>query len=130
MPDHRVNHAGRGRPIPDDGMVTAEAAAVLPLLSVVAMALVWIISVGIAQVQVVDAARDAARAMARGDDESAAVSAARRTAGRSASVEVRRGGGLISVTVSEQAVAPGWLLVPLPAVTVSAQAHVEDEDGN
>lgn len=109
-------------------MVTAEAAAVLPLVSVVALTLVWVVSVGITQVRVVDAARDAARAVARGADERSATAAARRTAGEDATVDIRRGRGLVSVTVSEPATAPGWLLVPLPVVTLSARSQVEDED--
>lgn len=109
-------------------MVTAEAAAVLPLLCAVALAMVWLICVGVTQVRVVDAARDAARAIARGEDEAAAVAAARRTAGGAASVEVSRSDGLVSVRVSEAASAPGWLLVPLPSVRLSAESQVEDED--
>lgn len=108
-------------------MVTAEAAAVLPLLSVVAVALTWVVSVGITQVRVVDAARDAARAVARGDDDGSARAAARRTAGDSATVDIQRADGLVSVTVSEHASAPGWLLFPLPGVTVRAAAQVADE---
>jgi hypothetical protein len=111
-----------------EGMVTAEAAAVLPLVSLVALVLVWVVSVGVAQVRVVDAARDAARAVARGDPDRVAVAAARRTAGRSASVAIERVDGLVSVTVSQRASAPGWLLVPMPAVTIHAEADVEDED--
>jgi hypothetical protein len=120
---------GTRRPIQgrQAGMVTAEAAAVLPLLSVVALALTWIVSVGITQVRVVDAARDAARAVARGDSRDSAVAAARRTAGDAASVEIEQRDGLVSVTVSEAAAGPGWLLVPLPGVTVRGEAHVESE---
>ncbi len=108
-------------------MVTAEAAAVLPLLALVAIALAWVVSVGIAQVRVVDAARDGARTVARGDSDTAAVAAARRTAGGSASVEVTRLDGLVSVRVSQRATAPGWLLIPLPSVTIEADSSVEDE---
>ena len=60
--------------------MTAEAAIVVPIMAAFALALVWLITLGIAQVRAVDAARDAAREMARGDDAAAAVSAARRTA--------------------------------------------------
>jgi hypothetical protein len=110
-------------------MVTAEAAAVLPLVALVALLLVWVVSVGVVQVRVVDAARDAARAIARGDSERAATAAARRTAGGPVSVDIRRRAGLVSVTVSRRAAAPGWLLVPMPSVTVHSQAQVEDEGG-
>ncbi len=111
-------------------MVTAEAALVLPLIAIFALALVWLMTVGIAEVRVVDAARDAARAVARGDDDTAAAAAARRTAGSGAGVVVRRSGGLVSVTVTERVSPPGWLLVPLPSVTVSSSSSVEAEDAS
>lgn len=110
------------------GMVTAEAALILPLVAIVVLALVWLMSVGIEQVRVVDAARDAARALARGTQQNDAISAARRTAGSSATVTIRHKGRLVLVTVSQQARPPGWLLVPLPSVLVRAHAGVEVED--
>jgi hypothetical protein len=109
-------------------MVTAEAAAVLPLVAIFALAMVWLLSVGITQVRVVDAARDAARAVARGDPDDQAIVAARRTAGADARVGIHRAAGLVTVTVLEQARAPGWLLVPLPAVAIRSQSTVEVED--
>ncbi|MGI8700427.1 MAG: TadE family type IV pilus minor pilin [Nocardioidaceae bacterium] len=113
------------------GMVTAEAALVLPLVALFALALVWLVSVGIDQVRVVDAARDAARALARGDGDAAASQAARRTAGSGAVVVIRRNSSVVSVTVSQRASAPDWLLVPLPAVLVTSQSSVEVEgDGD
>ncbi len=51
------------------GAVTAELAMVLPLLLAVVVAMTWLLSVGLAQVRTVDAAREAARALARGEDE-------------------------------------------------------------
>ena len=120
----------RPRPVArsQTGMVTAEAAAVLPLVAVFALAMVWLLSVGIAEVRVVDAARDAARAVARGDADAGAIEAARRTAGPGARVGIHRASGLVTVTVSEQVRAPGWLLVPLPAVAVRSQSTVEVEN--
>lgn len=111
------------------GMVTAEAALVLPIVALFALAMVWLVSVGLLQVRVVDAARDAARAVARGESDTAVKEAARRTAGRDADVTIRRDSdGLVTVTVSEIATAPDWLLVPLPDVTVRSVATVEGED--
>lgn len=100
----------------------------LPLLSLVAIVLVWAITVGIAQVRVVDAARDAARVVARGDDATAAAEAARRTAGKAADVDIERAAGVVSVSVTERVRPPGWLLIPLPAVSVRGHAVVEAED--
>ena len=47
------------------GAVTAELALALPLLFAVTVGLVWLLAVGAAQIRVVDAARESARAVAR-----------------------------------------------------------------
>ena len=57
-------------------MVTAEAAMVLPVLVALTAALAWVVTLGIAQVRLVDAAREAARLAAR--DEPAATVQRRR----------------------------------------------------
>lgn len=123
----QLRHRGSSRRR-DDGSVTAEAAIVLPLVAAFALVLVWMISVGIAQVQVVDAARDAARALARGDDEAIAVQVAERTAPDHAMVSSSRTGDTVTVTVSSHQDAPGWLLVPLPDITLDSTATVQLED--
>ena len=50
------------------------------MLMAVTIGLVWLLSVGAAQVRTVDAARETARAVARGDDEGAAVAVGERVA--------------------------------------------------
>ncbi len=122
-----LEHRGSGRRN-DDGSVTAEAAIVLPLVAAFALVLVWMIAVGIAQVRVVDAARDAARALARGDDEAVALHVADRTAPDHSTVSSSRTGDTVTVTVSSHQDAPGWLLVPLPDLTLDATATVELEE--
>jgi Flp pilus assembly protein TadG len=109
------------------GSVTAETAVTIPVLAAFTLCLCWLVSLGLAQVRVVDAARDAARAAARGDQPAAVESSALRTApgGR---VDVTRADGLVTVAVSTVAEAPGWLLVPLPTVTVRAESTVLAED--
>jgi len=64
MADRVMNRRRRGA----RGMVTAEAAMVLPVLVALTVALAWAVTLGIAQVRLVDAAREAARLAAR--DES------------------------------------------------------------
>ncbi len=118
--DASTRHAERGS-------VTAEAAIVLPIVAAFALTLIWMLSVGIAQVQAVDAARDAARAIARGEDDEQAIAQAQRTAAEGSRVDVKRGDGSVKVTVSVSAGAPGWLLVPLPEVTVGSSSTVEVE---
>ena len=110
------------------GSVTAEAAVTLPLLAAVALCLVWLISIGIAQIQVVDAARDAARAVARGESRAEASASARATAPEGADVDVVTADGTATVTVAARREAPGWLLVPLPAFTVRSTSVVRLED--
>ncbi|OMI88445.1 hypothetical protein BSZ07_17345 [Streptomyces sp. M1013] len=92
----RARAPGRG---PDSGFVTAEAAVVLPVLVVFAMALVWGLLVVAAQIQCVDAARTGARAAARQDPDDAVVEVAREAAPRGARVTVSREAGLVRVIV-------------------------------
>jgi hypothetical protein len=122
----RTARPRRRRP-DEEGSVTAEAAIVVPIMAAFALALVWLITVGIAQVRAVDAARDAARELARGDDVAAATSAARRTAPADAHVFVDRRGDDVVVTVTFRAAPPGWLLVPAPSMDVHASAVVAAE---
>lgn len=110
------------------GMVTAEAAIVIPVIVLVAAALIWLVVLVTAQIQVVDAARDAARAMARGDDADAAIGHAVRVAPEGAAVSVSEGDDTVTVTVEVEARAPGWMLVPLPAVHLESQATTVREE--
>ena len=82
------------------GAVTAELALVLPVLVAVTVGLVWLLAVGAAQVRTVDAARETARAVARGDDEGAAIARGRQVAPPGSTVTVSRGGGEVRVTVT------------------------------
>jgi Flp pilus assembly protein TadG len=100
-------------------MVTAETAVVLPvLLLVLAAAVAAVVVVG-DQLRCVDAAREAARAAARGDPAAAVTAIGRRAApsGAQVSVATSQDDVLISVTAT---VSP---LGPLPfRVTLSARA--------
>jgi hypothetical protein len=73
------------------------------------------------QVRCVDAAREAARLAARGDDGSAS-NAARSIAPDGAAVRLRRDGQLVVATVSARSAL-------LPGVTVGAQAVAAVEPG-
>ncbi len=111
----------------DRGSVTAEAALVLPLMAAFALSLVWMISIGIAHVQAVDAARDAARELARGGDVASATARAFATAPAGSRIDVTQTDGLATVDVTFSARPPGWLLVPLPAVRMTTSSSVEVE---
>lgn len=102
--------------------MTAELALGIPLLMALTAGLVWMLAVGAAQVRVIDASREAARAVARGDDVAAAEGVALRIAPESARVRIDVGASQVMVTTTARVVGPGGLLASLPAVTVSADA--------
>ena len=62
------------------GAVTAETAVVLPMIAVFAVGLAWLVSLGVVEVRAQDAAREAARVVARGESVAAGTAYARRVA--------------------------------------------------
>jgi Flp pilus assembly protein TadG len=113
----RIRH--RGRSGAEAGMVTAETAVVLPVLVfVLAGAVAAVVVVG-AQLRCVDAAREAARAAARGEPAAVVTGVAADAAPDGAVTEIGGDGETVRVTVSAT-VSP---LGPLPwHVEVSATA--------
>ncbi len=109
------------------GSVTAEAALTLPVVMAVVLVVAWALSLGVAEIRAVDAARDGARQAARGDDPAAVREAAERTAPSGSRIQLHRDGDMVAVTVSVVAHAPRWLLVPLPPVHLSSTSTVEVE---
>ncbi|WP_246160371.1 TadE family protein [Nocardioides humilatus] len=112
----------------DRGAVTAELALGLPVLLAVTTGLVWLLSIGAAQVRTVDAARETARAVARGDDEAAAVSVGRQVAPEGVDVEVVRSDGRVTVRARGHLDGPGGMFGFLPGVDVSAEAVAITEE--
>ncbi len=117
-------------PRSERGAVTAELALVLPILVAVTIGLVWLLSVGVAQVRTVDAARETARAVARGDDLGEAVTLGQRVAPAGTEVEVTTAEGEVVVTATGHVSGPGGLFAFLPGVEVSAQAVAVAEEGS
>ena len=103
----------------DRGMATAEVAVALPALVVLVAAGMTAVSVLTAQLRCVDAAREAARAAARGEDAAIVRSLAERSGPAGSDVQVTSGGREVEVTVSAEADSVGGLL---PAVRVQASA--------
>lgn len=105
------------------GMVTAETAVLAPVVAASLGLGVWIVSLGHLQVQLVDAARDTARLVARGEPADAAVAQVRTTAPDNTVFSVERGGGFVTVRVTRSSPAP------LPGLSwpVHAQASCVDE---
>lgn len=111
----------------DRGAVTAELALGLPLLMGITVVLCWLLAVGIGQVRVQDAARETARAAARGDDSGAAVSLGRRVAPPGSRVTVQRGEERVVATVVAPIPGPD-VLVRLPGVRLQAEAVALNEE--
>jgi len=116
----RDRHAERG-------VVTAETAMAMPLLLLVALAMAWLVSVGLVQMQVVDAAREGARALARGESPERAASLARQAA-PGAEVDLGTEGGTVVVRVHRRVTPPGGLLDALAGMTARSTATAVDEE--
>ncbi|WP_405898533.1 TadE family type IV pilus minor pilin [Streptomyces sp. NBC_00727] len=103
--------------------MTAEAAMVLPVLAVFALALLWALMAASAQIRCVDAARAGARAAARSEPAEQVREAVLSAAPDGASVAVERAGALWRVKVAAPTPGPGHL-----AVTLRAEAAAAAED--
>lgn len=114
------------RPRTERGAATAELAMVLPMLAGIALTLVWLLAVGAAQVRTVDAARETARALARGDPEAEAVGRGLEVAPDGSHAVVSRTDGEVRVTVTGRVAGPGGL-GSFPAAHLSATAVAADE---
>lgn len=112
----------RSRPAGERGAVTAELALVLPVLVAATVGLVWLLAVGAAQVRMVDAAREAARAAARGDDDAAAIGRGREVAPPGSTVTLTRSGSDVRAVATGRVRGPGGLFDFLPGVELRAEA--------
>jgi hypothetical protein len=107
-------------------MVTAETAVVLPVLLLVLAAAVAAVTVVGAQLRCVDAAREGARAAARGDPVAVVEALVARAAPEGASIVIEVGAEEVRVSVAAR-IAP---LGPVPLrITVSADAVALLEPG-
>ena len=110
----------------ESGMVTAEMALALPALVAVVLALAWLLGLGVTQGVVAQAAREGARAAARGDSVIEIRDAARQVAPEAA-VSVRSSGRVIRVTATVSRTPPIRFLGPLAReVRASATSWRED----
>lgn len=119
---------GRRRGADERGAATAELALGLPLLLALTVGLVWLLALGAAHVQVVDASREAARALARGDDEATSLQVARRIAPAGARVVVRHEADHVVVTTRARVEGPGGLFDVWPSVVLAAEAVAVREE--
>lgn len=107
--------------------MTAETAVVLPVLVALAIGLVWLVSIGVAQVRVVDAAREVARAVARDEPRGRAIELGGRIAPEHSRFSVADEGRTVRVRVTAEVSGPGGLFAFLPAVEVDADAVTAKE---
>jgi Flp pilus assembly protein TadG len=103
-------------------MVTAELAACLPVLVLLLAVAVSAVTVANARVRVQDAAREAARAAARGDQAAARALAAQAAPGVSVRITVD-GDQVTAVATLRMHLLASWL----PAVTVTETAVAANE---
>ncbi len=109
------------------GMVTAELAVIAPFGLAFAFLLLWVVSLGVTQVRIVDASREAARMVARGDSVAEATAAARRDAPKGSRVEAKSSNGFVTVTVSARSAAAVPFFSGIGARTMTATAVAADE---
>jgi len=102
----------------DRGMVTAELAVLALGLSAIRL--------GIDEVRCVDAARLAARALARGDSEGSARALAVTAGPPGASVVVGSTGAEVSATVSASRDLAGWRMLIVRGSATAAKERVEE----
>lgn len=84
----------------DTGTATAEFAVVLPAIVLLVVVMAGAAAVGFSQLRAFDAARSAAREIARGEPQPAVVAEAKKHSGSSSTVTVRSDGGYSVVTVT------------------------------
>jgi hypothetical protein len=92
---------------PECGAASAEFALTLPVIMLVLITALTGVAAAVDQVRCVDAARLAARALARGDSGAAAVGLAARAAPAGARVSTAVGADLVRVTVTARRSVPG-----------------------
>lgn len=108
------------------GAVTAETALVLPLLVAVTLAMVWMLTFGVAQMKTTDAAREAARALARGDSPDRAIGLAHEVVA-GAEVGISEEGDTVRVTVEAEVPSPGGLLGAISGTTHGEAVALREE---
>ncbi|WP_019158753.1 TadE family type IV pilus minor pilin [Brevibacterium senegalense] len=107
----------------DEGAAAAEFAMVMPALVLIIGIVVGAGAIGATQLRAMDAARAAAREIARGEVQTEVIAQARKTAGDAARVTIEDDDGYAEVTV--EVPLPDSLAPVLESVTASATARRE-----
>jgi hypothetical protein len=106
---------------------------VLPVLAVLVAAVLWAVAVAGAQLRCIDAARDGARAAARGESDTVVVAAAEAAGPARSQVVVSRLGTRVEVVVRAR-VGPssgvlGAIAAPVAEATAVAESEAESRAG-
>ncbi|MFE3292908.1 TadE family type IV pilus minor pilin [Rhodococcus sp. NPDC059234] len=117
-----------GRVADETGAVTVEAAIAIASIAVVVILCIGSVLAVSAHVRCVDAARESARLVARGD-RNEAVPAGLRVAPRGARVEVREEGGYVTARVSTGVALLPMLRISAEAVAVAEEPSQAESDG-
>jgi hypothetical protein len=102
---------------------------VLPVLALLLAVGLWSVAVAGAQLRCVDAARDGARAAARGESDAIVVAALTAAAPRGAQIDVQHDGSRVVVVVSARVGGGLGALAAIAAPTVTATAAADSEAG-
>jgi hypothetical protein len=119
----RTSAARRG----ERGAVTAETVVVLPVLVSLTLVLVWLVALAAAQVRVVDAAREVARALARDESRGAALELGRRIAPEGARFRIHAAGREVRVVVTAGLPGPDGLVRLAAGAVLDAEAVAAKE---
>ena len=109
------------------GALTAEAAVVIPVMVLFALGLAWLVALGATQVRALDAARETARAVARGEDPRTSIGLGERVATQGTQITVRDEGDTVVVRVDSPVGGPGGLFGFLPSYHARATAVAAEE---
>ncbi|MEV0287139.1 MULTISPECIES: TadE family type IV pilus minor pilin [unclassified Kribbella] len=107
--------------------MTAEVAITLPVLLTMLVLGIWLIGTVVLNIQCTDAARDVARAVARGESPESAQELGRRTGPKNATITITRTPTDIHVKVTATPNRSGPLLAPFPTTQITAEATLQAE---
>lgn len=108
-------------------MVTAEIATALPVLAALIVVAVWSVAAASAQARCVDAAREAARAAARGEDDAVVRSIADEVAPDDATIDIDRANGRVVIEVRAGVPVPPPFSGSMKAPSVHGRAVAVEE---
>ncbi|ADB29680.1 TadE family protein [Kribbella flavida DSM 17836] len=114
----------------EHGTVTAELALLFPVLLATIVAGVWATGLVVANIRCIDAARDVARAVARGESPETATTIGHRAAPENATIDITTTEhGEVQVVVTAERHLDWPLFAALPPISVHAQAILQAEPG-